>query len=91
MLRMGRDFYEVLGVERSADTSELKSAFRKLAREYHPDVNDAPNAAEKFNEISNAYSVSLWGLGGTCCQWAVSVCLCVCLCAFVLAVFWKPT
>jgi len=57
-LRMGRDFYEVLGVDRGADKRELKSAFRKLAREYHPDVNDSPGAAEKFNEISNAYSVS---------------------------------
>lgn len=57
-LRMGRDFYEVLGVGRGADKRELKSAFRRLAREYHPDVNDSPGAAEKFNEISNAYSVS---------------------------------
>lgn len=55
---MGRDFYDVLGVDRGADKRELKSAFRKLAREYHPDVNDSPGAAEKFNEISNAYSVS---------------------------------
>ena len=56
---MGRDFYEVLGVDRNADKSELKSAFRKLAREYHPDVNDSPGAEEKFNEISNAYTVSV--------------------------------
>ncbi|CAM9252101.1 unnamed protein product [Ectocarpus sp. 12 AP-2014] len=56
-LRMGRDFYEVLGVDRGADKSQLKSAFRKLAREYHPDVNDSPGASEKFNEISTAYSV----------------------------------
>lgn len=55
---MGRDFYDVLGVDRSADKGELKSAFRKLAREYHPDVNDSPEAGEKFNEISTAYSVS---------------------------------
>eukprot|EP00752_Nemacystus_decipiens_P004293 g3922.t1 len=54
---MGRDFYEVLGVDRNADKAELKSAFRKLAREYHPDVNDSPGAEEKFNEISNAYTV----------------------------------
>lgn len=59
MLRMGRDLYDVLGVDRNADKAELKSAFRKLAREYHPDVNDSPDAGEKFNEISNAYTVSL--------------------------------
>lgn len=58
MLRMGRDLYQVLGVDRNADKAELKSAFRKLAREYHPDVNDSPDAGEKFNEISNAYTVS---------------------------------
>ncbi|CAM9577015.1 unnamed protein product, partial [Hapterophycus canaliculatus] len=57
-LRMGRDLYQVLGVDRNADKAELKSAFRKLAREYHPDVNDSPDASEKFNEISNAYTVS---------------------------------
>lgn len=67
MLRMGRDFYEVLGVDRNADKSELKSAFRKLAREYHPDVNDSPGAGEKFNEISNAYTVSLPLSTNRCC------------------------
>lgn len=51
--------YEVLGVDRSCSKSELKSAFRNLARQYHPDVNDAPDAKDKFNEISNAYTVSI--------------------------------
>ena len=52
-----RDYYEVLGVSRDASESDLKSAFRNLARKYHPDVSDAPNAEEKFKEINEAYGV----------------------------------
>jgi molecular chaperone DnaJ len=52
-----RDYYEVLGVPRDASESDLKSAFRNLARKYHPDVNDAPDAEEKFKEINEAYGV----------------------------------
>ncbi len=52
-----RDYYEVLGVSRSASESDLKSAFRNLARKYHPDVNDAPDAEDKFKEINTAYRV----------------------------------
>jgi molecular chaperone DnaJ len=52
-----RDYYEVLGVSRDASEDDLKSAFRNLARKYHPDVNDAPDAEEKFKEINEAYSV----------------------------------
>ena len=52
-----RDYYEVLGVSRDASDSDLKSAFRNLARKYHPDVNDAPDAEEKFKEINEAYGV----------------------------------
>jgi molecular chaperone DnaJ len=52
-----RDYYEVLGVSRDATDSDLKSAFRNLARKYHPDVNDAPDAEERFKEINEAYSV----------------------------------
>lgn len=58
MVRMGADLYDVLGVDRGASKAELKSAFRKLARQYHPDVNDSPEAKDKFNEISQAYTVS---------------------------------
>jgi len=52
-----RDYYEVLGVERSADAAELKKAYRKLAMEYHPDRNASEDAAEKFKEINSAYEV----------------------------------
>lgn len=52
-----RDFYEVLGVSKAASAAELKSAYRKLALQYHPDRNKAADAAEKFKEISEAYEV----------------------------------
>ena len=53
----GRDYYDVLGVSRSADGKELKRAYRQLARKFHPDVNKEPDAEQKFKEISNAYEV----------------------------------
>ena len=43
-----RDYYEVLGVDKNASETEIKSAFRKLAKKYHPDVSKEENAAEKF-------------------------------------------
>lgn len=52
-----KDFYEVLGVNKNATEAEIKSAYRKLARAHHPDVDKSPNAAEKFKEISEAYQV----------------------------------
>jgi len=52
-----RDYYEILGVPRNASNEELKSAFRRLARQYHPDVNKAPDAEESFKEINEAYAV----------------------------------
>lgn len=52
-----RDYYEVLGVPRSADAQELKKAYRKLAMEFHPDRNPSEDAAAKFKEINQAYEV----------------------------------
>lgn len=52
-----RDYYEVLGVDKNASDAEIKSAYRKLAKKYHPDVNKEEGAAEKFKEIGEAYSV----------------------------------
>ncbi|MCL2938014.1 MAG: molecular chaperone DnaJ [Trichodesmium sp. St16_bin2-tuft] len=54
---MARDYYEILGVSRSADKEELKRAYRRLARKYHPDVNKEPGAEDRFKEINRAYEV----------------------------------
>jgi molecular chaperone DnaJ len=51
------DYYRVLGVERSASDAEIKRAFRKLAQQWHPDVNDTPEAHERFKEINEAYQI----------------------------------
>jgi curved DNA-binding protein len=52
-----RDFYEILGVPRNAGQDEIQRAYRKLARKYHPDVNKAPDAEDRFKEASEAYAV----------------------------------
>jgi curved DNA-binding protein len=54
---MARDFYEVLGVSRDAGRDEVQQAYRRLARQNHPDVNRDPGAEERFKEINEAYSV----------------------------------
>ncbi len=54
---MTKDLYSVLGVSKSASDAEIKSAYRKLARKYHPDLNKGADAAEKFKEISCAYDI----------------------------------
>lgn len=52
-----RDYYEVLGVSKNASDDEIKSAFRKLAKKYHPDINKDPDAPAKFKEAQEAYAV----------------------------------
>ena len=54
---MARDYYDVLGVTRNASKDEIKKSFRKLARQYHPDVSKEDNAEQKFKEINEAYEV----------------------------------
>ncbi|MCM2390531.1 DnaJ C-terminal domain-containing protein [Streptomyces albipurpureus] len=54
---MARDYYDVLGVPRTADPAEIQQAFRTLARQYHPDINRDPAAEERFKEINEAYGV----------------------------------
>lgn len=56
VLEAGRDFYKILGVSKSASTNQIKKAYRKLAKELHPDKNtEDPNASEKFQELGAAY------------------------------------
>lgn len=52
-----RDYYDVLGVSKDASDTDIKRAFRRLAKEYHPDLNKEPDAEEKFKEIQEAYAV----------------------------------
>ena len=52
-----RDYYDVLGVPKSATKEEIKNAYRRLALQYHPDRNKTPGSEEKFKEISEAYAV----------------------------------
>src|ERR1700730_1851235 len=52
-----KDYYEVLGVTRGAEADEVKRAYRKLARKYHPDVSKEKNAENKFKEVQEAYEV----------------------------------
>jgi curved DNA-binding protein len=52
-----RDFYDVLGVSRNASQDDIQQAYRRLAREYHPDLNKDPGAEERFKDVSEAYAV----------------------------------
>ena len=53
----GQGFYQILGVPRNASQDEIQRAYRKLARQYHPDVNHDPGAEDRFKDISEAYNV----------------------------------
>jgi molecular chaperone DnaJ len=57
MAKPNRDYYEILGISKNSSQDEIKRAYRKLARQHHPDVNKDPGSAEKFKEINQAYQV----------------------------------
>ncbi len=59
-----RDYYEVLGVPRDADSAAIKTAFRQLARRYHPDVSAGPDAGQRFREAAEAYARPARRAGG---------------------------
>lgn len=54
---MQKDYYDILGLDRNASQSDIKRAYRKLSKKYHPDVNDSPDAEKKFKEVAEAYEV----------------------------------
>ena len=54
---MAKDFYKILGVDRDASPDQIKKAYRKLAKKFHPDTSEEENAEERFKEIAEAYSV----------------------------------
>ncbi|XP_053332858.1 dnaJ homolog subfamily B member 1b [Clarias gariepinus] len=57
MVKMGKDYYSILGIQKGASEDEIKKAYRKQALKYHPDKNKSPGAEEKFKEIAEAYDV----------------------------------
>lgn len=57
MGKMGKDYYDILGIKKSASEDEIKKAYRKQALKYHPDKNKSPGAEDKFKEIAEAYDV----------------------------------
>lgn len=56
-LKMGKDYYDILGIKKGASEDEIKKAYRKQALRYHPDKNKSPGAEDKFKEIAEAYDV----------------------------------
>ena len=56
-MRMGKDYYKILGISRNATEEDVKKAYRKMALRFHPDKNKSAGAEEKFKEIAEAYEV----------------------------------
>ena len=56
-MKMGKDYYKILGISRTANEDDIKKAYRKLALKYHPDKNKAAGAEERFKEVAEAYEV----------------------------------
>ncbi len=56
-MKMGKDYYKILGLVRGASEDDIKKAYRKMALKYHPDKNKAAGSEEKFKEIAEAYEV----------------------------------
>lgn len=57
VMRMGKDYYKILGLARGAGDDDVKKAYRKMALKYHPDKNKSPGAEERFKEVAEAYEV----------------------------------
>lgn len=57
MVKMGKDYYDILGIKKGAPDEDIKKAYRKQALRYHPDKNKSPGAEDKFKEIAEAYDV----------------------------------
>ena len=56
-MKMGKDYYKILGLARGANEDDIKKAYRKMALKYHPEKNKTPGAEEKFKEVAEAYEV----------------------------------
>jgi molecular chaperone DnaJ len=71
---MSDDYYAILGVGRDASTDDVKKAYRRLARQLHPDVNPDPSTQERFKDVTRAYEVSPTRRSGRCTTWAATRC-----------------
>lgn len=83
MVKMGKDYYSILGIQKGASDEEIKKAYRKQALRYHPDKNKSPEAEERFKEIAEAYDVlsdpkkkdvyDRFGEEGECLGWSRNI------------------
>ena len=96
-MKMGKDYYKILGIAKGASEDDIKKAYRKMALKFHPDKDKAPGSEEKFKEIAEAYEVlsdkrkrevydqyGEEGLKGNVCLYVCFMVFCpfVCLCVF---------